>query len=90
MNQCLLDKGIHPTQISESFHFALMKCMEILKTITIPVELTDRQALINCVNTSLSSKVVSGHSITLSPIAVDAVLKIMDPDMPDNVDLRDI
>jgi T-complex protein 1 subunit delta len=56
-----------------------MKCMEILKTVTIPVELTDRQALINCVNTSLSSKVVSGNSVTLSPIAVDAVLKIMDP-----------
>ncbi len=67
-----------------------MKCMEILKTVTIPVELTDRQALINCVNTSLSSKVVSGNSVTLSPIAVDAVLKIMDPQMPDNVDLRDI
>jgi len=50
--------------------------MEILKTVTIPVELTDRQALINCVNTSLSSKVVSGNSVTLSPIAVDAVKSV--------------
>lgn len=56
-----------------------MKCMDILKSITIPVELTDREALINCVNTSLSSKIISGNSITLSPIAVDAVLKIIDP-----------
>jgi T-complex protein 1 subunit delta len=86
----LLEKGIHPTNISESFHVALMKCMEILKTITIPVELTDRDSLLSCVNTSLSSKVVSGNSDILSPIAVDSVLKIIDPKMADNVDLRDI
>jgi T-complex protein 1 subunit delta len=33
---------------------------------------------------------VSGNSTTLSPIAVDAVLKIIDPAISDNVDLRDI
>jgi T-complex protein 1 subunit delta len=55
--------------------------MEVLKSITIPVLLSDRESLINCVNTSLSSKVVSGNSITLSPIAVDAVLKIMNPEL---------
>lgn len=86
----LLEKGIHPTNISESFHIALMKCMEILKTITLPVELTDRDSLLSCVNTSLSSKVVSGNSDILSPIAVDSVLKIIDPKMDNNVDLRDI
>jgi T-complex protein 1 subunit delta len=88
--QNLLDKGIHPTQISESFHIALMKSMEILKDICMPVELTDREKLIECVNTSLSSKVVSGNSQTLSPIAVDSVLRIINPLIQDNVDLRDI
>lgn len=56
-----------------------MQSMLILKDISIPVELTDREKLIECVNTSLSSKVVSGNSQTLSPIAVDAVLKIINP-----------
>ena len=88
--QNLLDKGILPTQISEAFHIALMKSMEILQTICMPVELTDRDALIQCVNTSLSSKVVSGSSETLSPIAVDAVLKIINPAIEHNVDLRDV
>ena len=55
-----------------------------------PVELTDKEALIQCVNTSLSSKIVSGSSQTLSPIAVEAVLKIVNPALPENVDLRDI
>lgn len=64
--------------------------MEILKSIMIPVELTDRENLINCVNTSLSSKIINQHTDILSPMAVDAVLKIIDPKMDTNVDLRDI
>lgn len=36
--------------------------MEILHDICMPVELSDRDSLIQCVNTSLSSKVVSGNS----------------------------
>ena len=67
-----------------------MQSMTILKEISIPVELTDRDQLIQCVNTSLSSKVVSGNTQTLSPIAVDAVLRIVNPAIHDNVDLRDI
>lgn len=41
-------------------------------------------------NTSLSSKVVSANSELLSPMAVDAVLKIIDPETTTNVDLKDI
>ena len=54
------------------------------------MELSDRESLIQCVNTSLSSKIVSGSSNTLSPIAVDSVLKIINPSIEHNVDLRDI
>jgi T-complex protein 1 subunit delta len=46
--------------------------------------------LIECVNTSLSSKVVSSNCDLLSPMAVDAVMKIIDPKTADNVDLKDI
>jgi T-complex protein 1 subunit delta len=42
------------------------------------------------VNTSLSSKVVSSNCDLLSPMAVDAVLKIIDPTTATNVDLKDI
>jgi len=41
--QGLLDKGIHPTAISESFSHALTKSMEILKSISYPVDLADRE-----------------------------------------------
>jgi T-complex protein 1 subunit delta len=33
---------------------------------------------------------VSQYSSLLSPISVDAVLKVVDPNIADNVDLRDI
>lgn len=46
--------------------------------------------MIKCVQTSLSSKVVS-NSEELAPIAVDAVLKVLsDPKNAVNVDLKDI
>jgi T-complex protein 1 subunit delta len=86
----LLAKGIHPTVISESFQKAAAKSKEILKKISIPVKLTDRQSLLQSASTSLNSKVVSQHSSLLSPIAVDAVLKVIDPLVATNVDLRDI
>ena len=41
-----------------------------------PVDLDDRESLIKCVITALSSKVVSSNSDLLAPIAVDAVLKV--------------
>lgn len=64
--------------------------MEILKTLETEVSLTDKETLIKCVTTCLSSKIVSGSSATLSPLAVDSVLKIIDPKTDKNVDLRDI
>jgi T-complex protein 1 subunit delta len=86
----LLGKGIHPTVISESFQKAAVKSKEILTKMSIPVKLTDRQSLLQSAATSLNSKVVSQHSNLLSPIAVDAVLRVIDPLTATNVDLRDI
>ena len=88
--ELLLEKGIHPTLISEAFETALGKALEILHSISKPVDLKDRESLISCINTTLSSKIVSGNSAQLSPIAVDSVLKIIDPDTATNVDLNDI
>jgi len=88
--QKLLGKGIHPTQIAESFLKTANKAEEILQNMAVPVDLSDRQSLLNSANTSLNSKVVSQYSSILSPIAVDAVLHIIDPKTAHNVDLRDI
>merc|ERR1719245_2167959 len=86
----LLKKGIHPTSISESFQKAAAKSVEILTNMAIPLDLGDRDKLLQSANTSLNSKVVSQHSSELSPIAVDAVLKVIDPAKTDTVNLNDI
>ncbi|XP_055289744.1 T-complex protein 1 subunit delta-like [Moschus berezovskii] len=86
----LLQKGIHPTIISESFQKALEKGIEILTDMSQPVELSDRETLLNSAATSLNSKVVSQYSSLLSPVSVDAVMKVIDPATATSVDLRDI
>ncbi len=39
--------------------------------------------MLHCARRSLSSKVVSQYSSLLSPMAVDAVLRVLDPQRPD-------
>merc|ERR1711997_404349 len=90
MGDRLLKKGIHPTSISESFQKASAKSVEILTAMAQPVDLSDREKLLQSANTSLNSKVVSQHSSELSPIAVDAVLKVIDPAKDHTVNLNDI
>ena len=88
--QELLDKGIHPAAISDGFNVALNKAKEVLTSMGQPVDLNNRDILIqNCV-TCLSSKVVSQNSDILAPMAVDSVLKVIDKDNDQNVDLNNI
>ncbi|XP_013776320.1 T-complex protein 1 subunit delta-like [Limulus polyphemus] len=86
----LLAKGIHPTTISESFQKAAIKSVEVLSDMAVPVDLSDRESLLKSASTSLNSKVVSQHSSQLAPLAVNAVMKVIDPTKDTNVDLRDI
>lgn len=54
------------------------------------LDLNDRQSLLKAATTSLNSKIVSQYSSLLSPIAVDSVLKVIDPASAVNVELKDI
>lgn len=88
----LLSKGIHPAAIASSFVKAVAAATKVLEDMSRPVDLNDRDSLINAVNTCLSSKVVSQDSDLLAPIAVDSVLGIMGEDRSSatNVDLRSV
>jgi T-complex protein 1 subunit delta len=57
---------------------------------SIPVDLADRDQLIKAASTSLNSKVISNNAQLLAPLAVDALLSIIDPRTATNCDLRDI
>ena len=86
----LLSKGIHPTMVAEAFKESAAKAEEVLVGMAKPVDLRDRDSVLDAVNTCLSSKVVHNNSDVLAPIAVQAVLDIIDPDTATNVDLGDV
>jgi T-complex protein 1 subunit delta len=86
----LLTKGIHPQTITEAFLQAAEKAEEILAEVAVPVDLSNRDQLLQSASTSLNSKVVSQQSDFLAPIAVDSVLKVIDPKTATNVNLEDI
>ena len=88
--QKLLIKGIHPTIITEAFSLAAQKAHEVLVSMAIPVDLTQRGELIKAAQTSLASKVVSNSSEDLAPLAVDAVLAVIDAATATNVDLNNV
>ncbi|KAI4463505.1 chaperonin [Holotrichia oblita] len=86
----LLNRGIHPTAISESFQRAAAHAVNILTDISTPIQLDNREQLIKSASTSLNSKVVSQQSSQLAPLAVDAVFKIINPAHEEVVNLSDI
>jgi T-complex protein 1 subunit delta len=88
--QELLAKGMHPTQVSDGFQVAMNKSVAVIESMATPVDLNNRDQLIQNAITSLSSKVVSHHSDLLAPIAVDAILKIIDKETATNCDLNNI
>ncbi|KAG9049089.1 T-complex protein 1 subunit delta [Tulasnella sp. UAMH 9824] len=85
----MLNKGMHPTIIAESFLKASVKAVEYLTEISTPVDLKDKAQLLRAASTSLNSKIVSQYSTILAPIAVTAVTRLVTPTST-NVDLKDI
>lgn len=86
----LLEKGVHPTTISDAFKAAANKSQEILESMSIPLSLDDRESLLRSATTSLNSKIVAPYAQQISAIAVDAVLGVVDPAQPNSVDLANI
>lgn len=86
-NVCILKNWIVWNNIGVVIQ-AAAKCVEILESMATPMKLDDRQSLLMSATTSLGSKVVSQHSSLLAPLAVDAVLKVIDPQCDTDVDLR--
>jgi T-complex protein 1 subunit delta len=90
--QTLLDRNIHASIIAEGFQLAHDEAQKIIDKMEKKVDLNDRDTLIQNAITSLSSKVVADYSQVLAPIAVDAVLRLVNSGNTYNneIDLRDV
>ena len=67
----MLQKGIHPTIIAESFLKASAKAVEFLTEISTPIDLSDRTMLIRAASTSLNSKVCCEFRFFLASLTHD-------------------
>lgn len=74
----LLNMGIHPMIIAETFQEIAARCCQILyDDLALKIDLhNDYQTLVKAASTSLSSKIVNQYSHKLAPLAVDCVLKL--------------
>jgi T-complex protein 1 subunit delta len=90
--QTLLDRGIHASVIAEGYQLAHDEAQKIIEGMERKIDLSERDTLIQNAITSLSSKVVSDYSQVLAPIAVDAVLRLVNSGNTyhNEIDLRDI
>jgi len=82
----LLNKGIHPSILSDSFTTAAKQAMLHMDKIAHPIDIKNKEALLKAASTSLNSKVVSKDS-NLASLAVDAVMSIAEGN---SLDLNDI
>merc|ERR1711907_799187 len=74
----LLNK-LHPNVISRSFRMAADHCISVLDGMSKPIAEDDYDMMVKICSTALNSKVISGHSNTLAPMAVEAVQQVTVP-----------
>ncbi|GJQ09272.1 hypothetical protein GpartN1_g1063.t1 [Galdieria partita] len=86
----LLDRGIHPTRISEGFDKACEVCLDRLEQISQKIEFSEKSydELVKAAMTTMSSKVVNRYSKQLAEICIKAIFSVADFERKDiNLDL---
>jgi len=70
---------LHPNVISRSFRMAADHCVKVLDDMSAPIAEDDHEMLVKICSTALNSKVISGHSNMLAPMAVNSVEAVTTP-----------
>ncbi|MGQ9542627.1 MAG: thermosome subunit beta [Candidatus Bathyarchaeia archaeon] len=89
--QTLMEKGIHPSILVESFTVACEKARHFLEEIAIKVKPTDRRVLAKIAEVAMATKTLAGERGRLAEIAAEAVLAVADKrDEKLIVDIEDV
>ena len=83
----LLEQDIHPTLIVDGYNKAFEKSLEILDSISHPVENNDRDTLKKIAMTSMGSKITKTSSDYLADIVIQAVMNVKNGS---EMDIKDI
>ncbi|KAJ3272796.1 T-complex protein 1 subunit gamma [Terramyces sp. JEL0728] len=72
-----LDRQIHPTIIISSFKRALEDGLEILKSISVPININEKSEMIKLIKASIGTKMVSSWSDLMCGLAYEAVKTVI-------------
>ncbi|MBU3967868.1 MAG: TCP-1/cpn60 chaperonin family protein [Euryarchaeota archaeon] len=74
----LLELGVHPTVIVSGYRLASAKAKEILKTLTKPVTVEDKDLLLKIAVTAITGKGPEASRDVFANLAVNAILSVVD------------
>jgi archaeal chaperonin len=74
--ESMLESGIHPTVIAEGYRMGMVKALEIVKSLALKADPTDRKLLLKIANTAITGKSIEQVKVKLDGIIVDAVMTV--------------
>jgi len=78
-----ISEGLHPRIVTEGFEMAKDKALEVLESVKIPLADEDKAEVLQAIaQTSLGTKVHPNMAEQLTPIVVEAVQSIHEPEKP--------
>ncbi|AKB83988.1 Heat shock protein 60 family chaperone GroEL [Methanosarcina barkeri 3] len=86
----LIEQEIHPTIIASGYRLAAEKAVEVLNSLAMTVELSNRDLLISIAETAMTGKGAESSKKLLSEITVDAVTSVVDKNGKNSVDRDNI
>lgn len=86
----LIEQEIHPTIIASGYRLAAEKAVEVLNSLAMKVEMSDRDLLLSIAETAMTGKGAESSKQLLSKIAVDAVTSVADTNGKNTVDRENI
>ncbi|AKB20208.1 MULTISPECIES: thermosome subunit beta [unclassified Methanosarcina] len=86
----LIEQEIHPTIIASGYRLAAEKAVEVLNSLAMNVDMSNRDLLVSIAETAMTGKGAEASKRLLSEIAVDAVTSVVDTNGKKTVDRENI
>jgi archaeal chaperonin len=74
--EVMLEQGIHPTVIAQGYRMGMEKALEIVNSLSLKVDPTDRKTLLKIADTAITGKSIEVVKGKLDGIIVDAVMTV--------------
>jgi archaeal chaperonin len=74
--EMMLEQGIHPTVIAQGYRMGMEKALEIVNSLSLKVDPSDRKTLLKIADTAITGKSIEQVKGKLDGIIVDAVMTV--------------